>query len=90
MNIKTIDDCILREENGKKVYSHQKMVILYIAIENHTLEEAIEAVDFEMSNYKIEVEEPNAELSEQIIKTLNGVKNVNKRQDVKRTSRRMD
>ena len=79
MNVKTIDDCILREKNGKKVYSHQKMVIMYIASENYTLEEAIEAVDFDMSNYKIEIEEPNEELSNQIIKTLNGVNNVNKR-----------
>ena len=52
---------------------------MYIASENYTLEEAIEAVDFDMSNYKIEIEEPNEELSNQIIKTLNGVNNVNKR-----------
>jgi len=50
---------VLRVESGEKIYSHQKLVRLYMAHEKMTMEEAIDAVDFDMSKYRIEHEEPH-------------------------------
>ena len=44
-------------EKGEKVYSHQRLVRLYMEIEGLSLEDAIEETDFDMAFYHIELEE---------------------------------
>lgn len=48
---------VIRVEKGEKVYSHQQLVQLYMKYENLSPQEAIDAVDFDMSIYKIEYEQ---------------------------------
>lgn len=50
------EKAILRVEKGEKIYSHQKLVALYMEHEKMTLEEAIESVDFDKGKYRIEME----------------------------------
>jgi len=50
------EQAILRIEKGEKIYSHQRLVTLYMEHEKMSLEEAIEATDFDMATYRIEME----------------------------------
>ena len=50
------EQAVLRIENGEKIYSHQKLVALYMKHENMSLQEAIDSTDFDMATYRIEME----------------------------------
>ena len=58
-----INECILRVEKGNIVYSHQRLVLLFMRNEGCNLEDAITMVDMYSSDLKIEHEEPSEELN---------------------------
>ena len=50
------DKAIIEVRKGNKVYSHQRLVQLYMKHSKLSLEDAIDSVDFDMAFYKIEIE----------------------------------
>ena len=58
-----LSECILRFQDGKPVYSHQLLVIMYMRNEGCKLEDAIAMVDMTFGSLKIEHDEPDEDIN---------------------------